>query len=365
MLNTIVLQRQTAVDLAALYRYLPALERTLRAAYRRERRAAPASIRPYVDVNEEFTLRGGKRFRAILVLAGYHLATGKDPRPALPAAAALEHFQSWMLIHDDIIDHADTRRGGPAVHRSLAALHAREERLGSSEDYGVGMGITLGDLEEPFTVEALLAAPASPRARLDALAEYARMTRLTAYGQALDIRNGILPPETVTEEDVLTVHRFKSAVYTVASPLKIGALLGGTSRGRLTDLENVGIDLGIAFQLRDDVLGAGFDAGASGKSSNDLVEGKRTLLVVKAWQAGSETDRNRLSRVLGNASASPEDVERAREVIRATGSLDYSERRIEALTARALRRLDRSRTIRVSGKPLLREVADRLVRRSA
>ena len=351
------------MDLAELYRYLPALESSLRADYSRARAEAPRTVRPYIETNREFTLRGGKRFRAILVLGGYYIAAGRNPRPALPAAAALEHFQSWMLIHDDIIDHSEQRRGGPTVHRLMAAAHRVAGQGGSSEDYGVGIGITLGDLEEPQTVLALLGSKVPAPARLAALAEYVRMTRLTAYGQLLDIRNGTLPPAEVTERDVLDVHRLKSAVYTVVSPLRIGSLLGGASAGRLADLEAVGTDIGVAFQLRDDVLGAGFDAEESGKSSNDLVEGKRTLLVVEAWGKGSETDRARLQRVLGNPHATPEDVERAREVVRSTGSLEYSEARIAALTRRALQRLDKSRTIPARGKPLLREVADRLVNR--
>ena len=351
------------MDLAALTRFLPSLERELRSSYGRTSRRSPKEVQPYLDANEEFTLRGGKRFRALLVLAGYYISTGRPPRAALRAAAAMEHFQSWMLIHDDIIDHAEERRGGPSIHRELAQAHRRDRLSGSSEDYGVGVGITLGDLEEPFTVEEILSSPVGPAARLAALEEYVRMTRCTAFGQLLDIRNGALDPSTVREEDVLAVHRFKSAIYTVVSPLKIGALLGGSSLSRLRDLETFGTNIGIAFQLRDDVLGAGFDAEQSGKSANDLVEGKRTLLVVRAWEQGSEADRSRLSRVLGNAQATPEDVDRARAVLRETGSLDYSERRIAALTKSALRCVDRSRTIPPRGKPLLREVADRLVRR--
>ena len=352
-----------AVDLAGLYRYLPALETEIRASYAASRPAAPGTVRPFIDTNREFTLRGGKRFRAILVLAGYHITTGRDPRPVLRTAAAMEHFQSWMLIHDDIIDHSEERRGGPTVHRMMATAHRTAGRAGSSEEYGMGIGITLGDLEEPYTVEAILGTPTPPPTRLAALAEYVRMTRLTAYGQLLDIRNGTLPPGEVTERDVLDVHRLKSAIYTVVSPLRIGSLLGGSSPGRLADLEAVGTDLGIAFQLRDDVLGSGFDADESGKSANDLKEGKRTLLVVQAWKKGRPADRARLQRVLGNANATPEDIERAREVIRSTGSLDYSEKRIAGLTRRALGRLAASRTIPARGKPLLREVADRLVRR--
>jgi geranylgeranyl diphosphate synthase, type I len=353
------------VKLADLYRYIPEVERRLGREFADARRTAPGAVRPYLDVNREFTLRGGKRFRAMLVLAGYHIVTGRPPRPAVPAAAAMEHFQSWMLIHDDIIDHSEERRGGPTVHRELALRHAADRAEGGSEEYGTGIGITLGDLEEPFTVESILSVTASPAARLATLREYARMTRLTAYGQLLDIRNGTLAPGDVTEEDVLTVHELKSAVYTVVSPLRIGALLAGGQPRRLEDLSAAATDVGIAFQLRDDVLGAGFDAEASGKSSNDLVEGKRTLLVVRAWKDGSEADRARLSRVLGHASATPEDVERARDVIRSTGSLRYSEERIAELTERAMKRLDRSRSIPVRAKPLLREIADRLVHRAS
>ena len=351
--------------LAELQRYIPAVEQELRRAYARERRIAPGPLRPYLDVNREFSLRGGKRFRALLVLAGYHIATGRPPTPVVRAAAAMEHFQSWMLIHDDIIDHAEERRGGPAVHRALAAAHARERFEGRSDDYGTGIGITLGDLEEPFTVAAILSVRAPARARLAALDAYVTMTRQTAYGQLLDIRNGNLPVGSVSESDVLTVHRLKSAVYTVAAPLALGALLAGRSSAWLRDLDAVGLDLGIAFQLRDDVLGAGFDAEASGKSSNDLVEGKRTLLVVRAWARGRERDRDMLRRVLGQPGATAQDIERARAVIRDTGSLEYSERRIRALTERALRRLDGSRTLRPAAKPLVREIADRLVHRRA
>jgi geranylgeranyl diphosphate synthase, type I len=359
------LHAQGVVQLADLYAYVRPLERELRASYSRERGRAPGPVRGYLAVNREFTLRGGKRFRAILVLAGYHLTTRRAPRPALRAAAALEHFQSWMLIHDDIMDHAEERRGGPTVHREAAAAHRREHREGSSEDYGLGIGITLGDLEEPFVVDAILSSPVPANARLAALTEYVRMTRETAYGQLLDIRNGTLDPGSVTEADVLAVHRLKSAVYTVASPLKIGALLGGARPERLNDLETIGIDLGVAFQLRDDILGAGFDAGETGKSPNDLPEGKRTLLVVRAWKDANDADRARLSRALGNASATPEDVERAREVIRSTGSLAYSESRITELTTRALERLRRTRTVPESAKPLVRQIADRLVRRTS
>jgi geranylgeranyl diphosphate synthase type I len=353
------------VEFARLAEYLPKVERAIAESYASARRRSPPPFRPYLERSREFTLRGGKRFRALLVLAGYHLATRRDPVAAIPAAAALEHFQSWMLIHDDIMDHSETRRGGPTLHRILAAEHQAMHGLGKPEDYGLGIGITLGDLEESFTVESLLAVRAPALRRLAAVEEFARMTRWTAYGQLLDVRNGVIDVANVSEEDVLLVHRLKSAVYTVSAPLRIGAILGGGRAALLDDLDAFGLATGVAFQLRDDVLGTGFEASASGKSANDLQEGKRTLLVVYAWRHGTEADRDAIRAVLGQPTASPAELERAREAIRTSGSLAYSERRIAALTAMAMRKVRRSRSLNASGRLLLEDVADKLVRRSA
>jgi geranylgeranyl diphosphate synthase, type I len=353
------------VEFARLAEYLPRVERAIADSYAQARRRSQPPFRPYLERSREFTLRGGKRFRALLVLAGYHLATRKEPGAAVPAAAALEHFQSWMLVHDDIIDHSATRRGGPTLHRILAEEHRAMGGLGNPEDYGLGIGVTLGDMEESFTIEGLLSVRAPAPRRLAALAEYARMTRRTAYGQLLDIRNGSVDVAGVREADVLLVHELKSAVYTVSSPLRIGAILGGGRETLLEDLDAFGLAAGVAFQLRDDVLGTGFDAQSSGKSANDLQEGKRTLLVVHAWQHGSDSDRAAIRAVLGRADASEADLEAARAAIRSSGSLAHSEKKIAALSTTAMRRVKRSRSLHASGKALLGEVADRLVRRTA
>ncbi len=352
------------MDFAELGRWIPRIERTLRAGYRAERRRWGRALAPYSDLLEEFALRGGKRFRALMVLAGYHLATGREPSPALPAAAAMEHFQSWMLIHDDIMDHAEERRGGPALHRALAARMRELRAIGDPDELGTGLGITLGDLEEPFTVEGILASPVPAERARRALGEYYRMARWTALGQVLDIVNGSRPVGEVREADVLEVHRLKSAVYTVASPLRLGATLGGATDRWLAPLERFGLDIGVAFQLRDDVLGAGLGGDGSGKSANDLVEGKRTLLVVKAWERSGEEDRARLDRVLGRPTASAAAIAEAREVIVRSGSLAHSEAAIERLAERAGRGLRSATALRPGGRALLGEIGDRLIHRS-
>ncbi len=346
-----------------LGRYIPRIEAELRKSYAEEKAARP-EFSNWTDLLEEFTLRGGKRFRALLVLAGYQIAAHRPPTAVIPAAAALEHFQSWMLIHDDIIDHAETRRGGPTVHRELETEHTRSRWTGPAEGYGQGAGITLGDLQEPYTVHALLSVRASERRRLQAVAEYVRMTRDTAYGQMLDIRSSVRPVAEVSEEDVLTVHRLKAAVYTVASPLRIGAILAGGSPALLGAFEAIGLDLGVAFQLRDDVLGAGFDGGQSGKSANDILEGKRTLLMVRAWAASDAEGRREIEATLGNPQATSDDVERVRDRIRSSGSLAYSEGQIDQLARRAFARIGRTRALRREDRELLTEIGGRLVHRA-
>ncbi|MGC2289043.1 MAG: polyprenyl synthetase family protein [Thermoplasmata archaeon] len=348
-----------------LAKWLPRIEQEIARAYSEARQGAGSDVAvDALGVLEEFTLRGGKRLRALLVLGGFHIATGQEPGPALSASAGIEQFQSWMLIHDDIIDHAEERRGGSSVHRLLATQHGDERLLGSSTDYGVGMGITLGDLQEPFAVDAILRSPVPAARRLQALNEYVRMTRETAYGQLLDVRNGALPVDRVREEDVMEVHRRKTAEYTVAGPLRLGAILGGASPKLLADLESIGTDLGVAFQLRDDVLGAGLAEADIGKSANDLIEGKRTLLVVTAWSRADPVGRALLQDVLGNGAASPGHVRAARELIRSTGSLTYSEERISELSERAFARIRKSPSLRPSAKKLLEQVGDKLVHRS-
>jgi geranylgeranyl diphosphate synthase type I len=346
-----------------LAKWIPSIEGEITRDYVEAGKEEPR-FRPFLGTLSRFTLRGGKRFRALLVLAGWQLATHRSPRPVLAAAAAMEHFQSWMLVHDDIIDHAETRRGGPAVHRALAASHRSHRHLGSSDEYGVGMGITLGDLQEPLTVQAFLKAPVSAERRVDALEEYARMTRSTAFGQLLDVHLGVVPVGQVRPSDVMMIHRLKTAAYTVSGPLRIGALLGGGSARLLEELEAIGTDLGVAFQMRDDVLGTGFGSEQSGKSANDLIEGKRTLLAVIAWRRADRKRRAALERVLGNPHASAHDVERAREVIRSTGSLAYSERQIGLYAKRAYARIGSAPGLTAGDRELLREIGDRLVNRS-
>jgi geranylgeranyl diphosphate synthase type I len=355
------------MDLKELLAERKRVEAYLASALRKLGKEAALETRlltPFLRSAEEFTLRGGKRFRACMLLAGYTLAGGRPLQNALPAAAALETFQSWMLIHDDVIDHGETRRNGPTLHLALARYHTEKNLAGSDADFGQGMAITLGDLYEPFTVGLLLEAKSSPPRKLAALGEYSRMAQATALGQVLDVLNTVRPVSEVSEADVLRVHRLKSAIYTVASPLRMGALLAGARPELVRALGEIGVAYGTAFQLRDDVLGVGAHAQeVVGKSTNDLLEGKRTLLVVYAHQKAGRDEREALERVLGNPLATPEQFEAALSVLEDTGSFEHSERAIAQWVARGDKLAGSARGLKPEGRALLREIGQALSRR--
>jgi geranylgeranyl diphosphate synthase type I len=200
----------------------------------------------------ELTLRGGKRMRAALVAAGFGQT---DWSPSEPAMIAIELLQTYLLIHDDWMDHDDVRRGGPAVHVVLGDAGA----------------VLAGDLASGWAQEALLESELPPPALLSAAREYARIQVDVVTGQVAEMGGGA---------PVETVHALKTASYTVTGPLLVGAALAGADDARRAALARFGRPLGIAFQLRDDVLGVFGDPVATGKPvGNDLRQGKRTALI--------------------------------------------------------------------------------------
>jgi geranylgeranyl diphosphate synthase, type I len=282
-------------------------------------------------------LRGGKRLRPAFAYWGWRGAGGKDTEEAVRAATALELLQACALIHDDVMDGSDTRRGLPAAHRRFATLHRGNEWLGSSEGFGVGAAILLGDLCLSWADELLLTSglPAESLRRGKAVYDLMR-TELMA-GQYLDLleqaRGG------GSEARAMRVVRYKSAKYTIERPLHLGAALAGAPEEVSVAYSGYGLPLGEAFQLRDDVLGVFGDPAQTGKpAGDDLREGKRTVLVAAAVDAASPAQAALLRRHLGDPALDAEGVAALREVITDTGALVHVERLIEAL-------LDQSRTV--------------------
>jgi len=271
--------------------------------------------------------------RATLLLASYGAHGGAHVGLAIDLAAFIELFQTAALIHDDVIDDSDTRRGAPATHRAFEATHRAQGGHGDGRQFGASAAILAGDLALMASQRALAVALTDPcLAEPRRLAELAfTMQELVTAGQYLDIRVAAAPLATLEsqEVDIEALMRSKTASYTVEFPLALGAAAAGATPAAIDQLRVCGVPLGVAFQLRDDVLGLVGDPSVTGKpAGDDLREGKRTAILLHAWRAASSEQRAILAAVVGDPQARAADIASAIDVIKATGALDAAQQRI-------------------------------------
>ncbi|MFJ8254641.1 polyprenyl synthetase family protein [Streptomyces sp. NPDC094466] len=290
----------------------------------------------------DFTLKGGKRMRPRLLWWGMRSCGAAETAAALRLGVALELVQSCALIHDDVMDRSRLRRGKPAVHIGLA------ERAGLSPDsergsvFGTSAAVLAGDLAlvwaDDTVAETVLSA--IQRRRIGALWRAMR-TEMVA-GQYLDLRGQVSGGSSVAQ--ALRTALLKSASYSVERPLAIGAALAGADEPTTDALRSAGRCAGIAFQLRDDLLGVFGDPALTGKpSGDDIREGKSTYLLAvgrrRAEAAGDQRALAVLGRVTGNADLTEEDLADVRGVLEVTGARAHVERKAERLHDHAVRRL--------------------------
>lgn len=277
---------------------------------------------------ERLALRGGKRMRAALLAASY-VACGGDDDWSKPMGAmlAIELLQVYLLVHDDWMDDDDVRRGGPAVHAAL------RERLGDRK-MGDAAAILAGDLASGYAQQALFSAPLPADRLARAARAYAQIQEEVVLGQIAEMRAPLLS-EKSAGASVELVHALKTASYTVTGPVAMGASLAGADDATLAALSRFGRPLGIAFQLRDDLLGVFGDPTATGKPIyGDLRQGKRTALV--AEMRGHPL----LGAVLGNEDAKQEDIDALVAAMVSTGARARVEARLAELLAEARAALD-------------------------
>jgi geranylgeranyl diphosphate synthase, type I len=328
---------------------------------------------PLARATEEL-LAGGKRLRAAFCYWSWRAHGGEpdDPRRdvVLRAGAALELFQAAALFHDDVMDSSDTRRGRPTAHRAFAARHRAAGWSGDPGRYGENAAILLGDLaliaSHRELGDALAHVPADVAAR--ARDVFGRMQTEVTVGQYLDVHAQVLPwgeDLTADEERSRAVVRSKSARYSVEHPVALGAALAGASDAEIAATSAYGLPVGEAFQLRDDVLGVFGDARVTGKpAGDDLREGKRTVLVVRALGGASPTERELLLTRLGDADLDEDAVERLREVLVRTGALGSVEALIDDLTSQAFEAIGAAR-LAEPGATMLGMLARAAVERAA
>ncbi|GGO69735.1 polyprenyl synthetase family protein [Nocardioides deserti] len=311
------------------------------------------------------TVRGGKRFRASFCWWG-HLAvtapsSAADAEALVRACAALELLHASALVHDDLMDASDTRRGRPATHRQLESEHRASGWTGDPEQYGAAAAILLGDMLLSWADE-LLRRCGLPLAQVAPALEVFDLCRSEVVaGQFLDV--SVQARGRADVETAMTVLRYKSAKYSIERPLHIGAALAGADDGMLDALSTFGLPLGEAFQLRDDLLGVFGDPATTGKpAGDDLVEGKRTVLVALALDAAPDADAALLDRSLGT----PLDeaaVEQLRGIIDSSGARAQVEAVIEQLSELAVAALDRA-PVDPAARDALRALADAATQRT-
>ena len=320
------------------------------------------ALLPVVEALEGFVLGGGKRMRPAFAYWGYRGAGGVDNEQLVACVASLELLQASALIHDDLIDASDTRRGDPSVHRRFAGQHELNAWSGSADEFGAAAAILLGDLCLVWSDELLCSSGLPVEAVMRARPVFDAMRTEVMAGQYLDVL--AQASRDTTLERAGKVARYKSAKYTVERPLLLGAALADAPAELSAAYSAYGLPLGEAFQMRDDVLGVFGDPVRTGKpAGDDLREGKRTYLIAAAYQTADDAQRALLDAHLGAPDLDSGGVAALRQVIDDTGALARTEERSDRLAAAAAAALAAA-DVDDAARPVLEHLATAAIQRA-
>lgn len=326
-----------------------------------------SELTPVCDALEDYLLEGGKRLRPLFAYAGF-LAAGVS-RPSqndIRAMASLELLQACALIHDDLMDGSDTRRGKPAIHRRFENLHRENSMAGLAQQFGEASAVLLGDLALVWSDHMLHNSGLAPSNLTAVLRIHDEMRIELMAGQYLDVREA--GERDYSVERSLRIARYKSGKYTIERPLHLGAVMSRPDKGEHSQLLNLlsayGLPLGEAFQLRDDLLGIFGDPQVTGKpAGDDLREGKRTVLMAMTMEKASDAARAELTLHLGDPLLTSEKVDSLRDLVIETGAVDAVEKLIDRLGEESSAAAH-STAIDEQARPLLLALAETAIRRS-
>lgn len=272
----------------------------------------------------EFSLRKGKRIRPLLLIVSYmgYCDSKKRISPSLyNASTCIEMLHNFMLIHDDIIDRSSLRRGKPTLHKILE----KAVKTSDPQKLGYDLGIIAGDIVYALAIEAFLSIKETPKRKDRALKYFVQTAAFTAMGEFIDTIYGVESLSRVKEEDVFLNYTLKTARYTFDCPLVVGALLAGANRREVNRLSEMGLMIGQAFQIQDDIIGIYGSQKKIGKSIlSDLAESKKTLLVCHAYKTLRGRARERFVKEFNKPQKTYRDLTAIRKLFLETGSLAYS-----------------------------------------
>jgi len=286
------------------------------------------NIKAVVNAMTSLILRGGKRVRGTLVKYAYEAVSRKNSGAILGLSMATEIIHGYILMADDIMDRDEKRRGFLTAHKMLESYYEKEYFKTGKQHIGISLALMSFTLANHLAFEIVLGLKMPEQTKNAILRHLHETIRLTAYGQVLDMATGF--EDSVMPEQVINVHKHKTAYYTFRNPMMTGAILGGASSKQIKVLNNYAMNIGIAFQLKDDILGMYGDEEKLGKAvGSDIQEGKKTMLIVKASELGSKKDVEFMAGKLGRPKLSKKNLEKFREIVEQTGSLEYSQALIQ------------------------------------
>lgn len=333
---------------------------------------------PIIDYTQEL-LQGGKRFRALFAYWAWAAALPKDSNPSelieqangiVGIASALEVFHAAALVHDDLMDQSDTRRGKPSIHKRFENMHTEKGFLGDPERFGQSGSVLVGDLMLNWSSEVFGSAVTQAQTEeieSNCRNEFSKMRFEVMAGQYLDVLEENAAPLRSLADAVTMAEKvmlYKTAKYSLEAPLLIGASFAGADEETLRGFSNFGIPLGLAFQIRDDILGVFGDPEVTGKpAGDDLREGKRTVLVALTLQNSASSIARIFNDLLSERELESEQIEFMQQTIRDSGALEKTERMMQEYGERALQVLE-TLELEPVAKNKLQDLAERVISRS-
>ncbi len=317
-------------------------------------------VKSFLETLSEFTLRGGKRIRPALMYYTYSMLSDKELEEIKKASIYIELIQSFLLIHDDIMDRSPLRRGDKTVHK-IFEEYSKIQKYKDDYHFGNTMGILNGDMACLLAYEIVSSSNLEKSKQSDLTNLISTKVSEVILGQIHDV---LLAYESnYTKEDILKIHTYKTATYTFELPISSGVILARGGEDEHKILMEYSKFCGIAFQIQDDILGVFGKDDITGKGAkSDIKENKKTLLTLQAYENSNKKQKDILNKLLGKEKLSDKEADLVRQIIIDTGSFDYSVKELKKYVQKAQKELNKLE-YKNEGKDFLYAITDYLAER--
>lgn len=315
-----------------------------------------------VHMIKDYTMSGGKRIRPAVMYFGYLAAGGEDGEKIMKTSMSMELLHSFLLIHDDIIDKDASRHGTATIHERYAKIGKKYSLAKDSRHFGNSMAIISGDMAASMACDIIFNSDFSSDLIVRSLDKLQKIVYVTIPGEMIDVI--ISYSGEATEDQILKMYEAKTARYTFEGPLHLGSLLAGGGDAICKQFSAYALPLGKAFQIKDDILGIFGDEKKIGKPvGSDIIEGKQTLLFVKALENGNREQKKAIRQYLNKENLLEEEIEDFRRIMEDTGALEYSENLARKFADESIEALEKIEFKNQEAKVFLKGLAEYIVER--